>query len=214
MDKPRVFSRGEARALSSTWPRCCLDVRWRPASSYLRFSDLAMNIDEFPAGTGGYWASYQGHPIHCKSIEDAHECLEGQGHEGIRVGADVRFNDCVFLQCGGESELIIQDEVTISIGAQIMTGQYPVGPKGHDRSVHKYETVVLEKGAWIGANAVVLPGVRIGAGSIVAAGSVVNRDVPAGVIVAGSPAKLVRRHDEFDDRKASFSYLKVSGRAS
>jgi|GEM_PF-1093750 len=137
-----------------------------------------------------------------------------QGHEGIRVGKDVRINDYVFLQCGGESELIIEDEVTISIGAQIMTGQYPLGPEGHDRSVHVYETVVLEKGVWIGANAVVLPGVRIGAGSVVAAGSVVNSDVPPGVIVAGSPAKLIRRHDEFNERSGSLRYLKASGGAS
>ncbi len=136
-----------------------------------------------------------------------------QGHEGIRVGDDVRINDYVFLQCGGKSELIIHDEVTISIGAQIMTGQYPVGRDGHDRSVHVYQTVILEKGVWIGANAVVLPGVRVGAGSIVAAGSVVNSDVPPGVIVAGSPAKLIRRHDEFGDRTASLSYLRASGGA-
>jgi acetyltransferase-like isoleucine patch superfamily enzyme len=121
-----------------------------------------------------------------------------QGHAGISVGEDVRINDYVFLQCGGRSELIIEDEVTISIGAQIMTGQYPLGPEGHDRSIHVYETVVLEKGVWIGANAVVLPGVRVGAGSVVAAGSVVSCDVPPGVIVAGSPARLIRRHDEFD----------------
>lgn len=137
-----------------------------------------------------------------------------QGHEGISVGADVRINDYVFLQCGGESELIIDDEVTISIGAQIMTGQYPVGPEGHDRSVHVYETVVLEKGAWIGANAVVLPGVRVGAGSIVAAGSVVNSDVPPGVIVAGSPARLIRRYDQSGGRAASLSYLRAPGGAS
>jgi maltose O-acetyltransferase len=137
-----------------------------------------------------------------------------QGHDGISIGDDVRINDYVFLQCGGESELIIEDGVTISIGAQIMTGQYPVGPRGHDRSVHVYETVVLEEGSWIGANAVVLPGVRVGAGSIVAAGSVVNSDVPPGVIVGGSPARLIRRLDEFDDRTASLSYLRASGGTS
>ena len=51
---------------------------------------------------------------------------------------------------------------------------------------------VLEQGARIGANATVLPGVRIGAGSLVGAGSVVTRDVPPGVIVVGVPAKVIR----------------------
>jgi len=135
-----------------------------------------------------------------------------QGHQGISLGRDVRVNDYVFLQCGGDSELIIGDEVTISIGARVMTGQYPVGAQGHDRSTHVYETVVIEDGAWIGANAVILPGVRIGAGSIVAAGAVVNRDVPPGVIVAGKPAQVIRRHDEFEDQSTGqLAYLRSVG---
>jgi acetyltransferase-like isoleucine patch superfamily enzyme len=48
--------------------------------------------------------------------------------------------------------------------------------------------VVIEDDVWIGANAVILPGVRIGRHSVVAAGSVVTRDVPSGVLVAGTPA--------------------------
>ena len=121
-----------------------------------------------------------------------------QGHDRIRVGRDVRVNDQVFLQCGGDSELIIGDDVTISIGAKVMTGQYPVDSDGHDRSTHVYDTIVIEDGAWIGAGAVVLPGVRIGRGSIVGAGSVVNRDVPPGVLVAGSPAKVIRHFGEHE----------------
>lgn len=116
-----------------------------------------------------------------------------QGHDQIRLGDNVRINDYVFLQCGGDSELRIGSDVTVSIGAKIMTGQYPVGDAGHDRSTHVYETVEIEDGAWIGAGAIVLPGVRIGRGSIVAAGAVVSKDVPAGSLVGGTPAKLIRK---------------------
>ena len=52
--------------------------------------------------------------------------------------------------------------------------------------------MTIGDGCWLGARAVVLPGVRIGAGSIVAAGALVTRDVPPNSLVAGVPAKLVR----------------------
>lgn len=53
----------------------------------------------------------------------------------------------------------------------------------------------VDKGAWIGAHAVVLPGVRIGRNSVVAAGAIVTEDVPDFSIVVGSPARVVRRYD-------------------
>ncbi|QXP84023.1 DapH/DapD/GlmU-related protein [Methylococcus sp. Mc7] len=52
--------------------------------------------------------------------------------------------------------------------------------------------VIIEDNVWIGAGACVLPGVRIGTGSVIGAGSVVTRDVPAGTIVVGVPARAIR----------------------
>ncbi len=56
----------------------------------------------------------------------------------------------------------------------------------------------------IGANAVVLEGVRVGEGAVVAAGSVVTEDVPAGAVVAGSPAKVIKMKDEKTKSKTEF----------
>lgn len=56
--------------------------------------------------------------------------------------------------------------------------------------------VIIEDDVLIGANAVILEGVRVGKGSVVAAGSVVTKDVPSGVVVAGSPAKIIKNKDE------------------
>jgi acetyltransferase-like isoleucine patch superfamily enzyme len=56
--------------------------------------------------------------------------------------------------------------------------------------------IVIEDDVWIGFGSVVLPGVRIGAGSVIGAKSVVTRDVPAGVIAAGNPARVIRRLGE------------------
>lgn len=58
--------------------------------------------------------------------------------------------------------------------------------------------IVIEDDAWIGANSIILPGVRIGHGSIIGAGSVVTKDVPPMVIAAGNPAKVVRKADTPD----------------
>ena len=52
--------------------------------------------------------------------------------------------------------------------------------------------VVIEDGVWIGAHCIILPGVRIGHGSVIAAGSVVVKNIPAGCLAAGNPAKVIR----------------------
>jgi len=70
-----------------------------------------------------------------------------------------------------------------------------------DRRIHttsEGKPVVIEDAVWIGANTIVLPGVRIGRGSVVAAGSVVVKDVPPMCVVAGNPAKIVKRADPTD----------------
>lgn len=56
--------------------------------------------------------------------------------------------------------------------------------------------VIIEDDVLIGANSVILEGVRVGKGSVVAAGSVVTEDVPSGVVVAGSPARIIKNKDE------------------
>ena len=65
------------------------------------------------------------------------------------------------------------------------------------------QPVVIEDGVLVGANAVVLEGVRIGSGSVVAAGAVVTEDVPAGVVAAGTPARVVKRVDSRTEGKTA-----------
>jgi acetyltransferase-like isoleucine patch superfamily enzyme len=59
----------------------------------------------------------------------------------------------------------------------------------------KDKPVIIEENVWIGANAVILPGVKIGKNSIVGAGSIVTKDVEENVIVAGNPARIIKRLD-------------------
>lgn len=57
------------------------------------------------------------------------------------------------------------------------------------------QPVTLEDGVWVGARVIILPGVTIGQGAIIGAGSVVTRDVPARTIAAGNPARIIRTLD-------------------
>ena len=59
---------------------------------------------------------------------------------------------------------------------------------------HRAQPVVIEDNVLIGANAVILEGVHVGKGAIVAAGAIVTQDVPAGAVVAGTPAKVINKH--------------------
>lgn len=79
---------------------------------------------------------------------------------------------------------------TLAYGVTILTSANPNGP--HNKLVELYPAmtapVIIGKDVWVGANATILPGVTIGDYSIVAAGAVVTKDVPSGVLVAGNPA--------------------------
>lgn len=85
----------------------------------------------------------------------------------------------------------------VGVGHQVMicTSTHEVGPTSGRAGVPYGKSVTIEDGAWIGARATLLPGVTIGAGAIVAAGSVVTADVPPNVMVGGVPAKTIRELD-------------------
>ena len=85
--------------------------------------------------------------------------------------------------------LRIADEVFVGPNATFANDRYP---RSRNRDAKLLHTVV-EKGASIGAGAVICPGVTIGAGSMVGAGAVVTRDVSAGTLAVGNPAKVVKQ---------------------
>ena len=66
----------------------------------------------------------------------------------------------------------------------------------HDDATRRLAPIVIGRGAYVGAGAIVLPGVRVGDGAIVGAGAVVTRDVPAGEVWAGVPARRLREADD------------------
>ncbi|KAF1078997.1 2,3,4,5-tetrahydropyridine-2,6-dicarboxylate N-acetyltransferase [Methanogenium sp. MK-MG] len=96
------------------------------------------------------------------------------------IGSHVNLQSLVYIPTG----VLIEDNVFIGPNAVLTNDPYP--PHGGDH----LRGPVIRKGASIGANATILPGVEVGAGALVAAGAVVTRDVPARMLAIGSPARF------------------------
>jgi acetyltransferase-like isoleucine patch superfamily enzyme len=107
----------------------------------------------------------------------------------IRVGHNVFVNqNCTFYDLGG---LDIADDVMIGPNVSIITTSHPIAPSQR-RAFTIGRPIVIEKGVWIATGATIIGGVTVGENSVVAAGSVVTRDVPANTLVGGNPARVIR----------------------
>jgi acetyltransferase-like isoleucine patch superfamily enzyme len=111
------------------------------------------------------------------------------GGDEIRVGRQVFVNqNCTFYDLGG---LDILDDVMIGPNVSIITAGHPLEPSRR-RAATIGKPIVIERGVWIAAGAIIIGGVTVGEHSVVAAGSVVTKDVPANSLVGGNPARVIR----------------------
>lgn len=133
-----------------------------------------------------------------RSVIDARGFI---GSRLITIGRGCSINRGVFLD--GSAAITIEDDVSIGMNAVIITGSHDLGPAERRAGALAKEPVRIERGAWIGANSVVLPGVTIGRGAVVGAGSVVMKDVAENAVVMGNPARVVRRLDDAPPAKAA-----------
>lgn len=108
--------------------------------------------------------------------------------EKVSFGSLVDIGENVVIRGGGG--VSIGNRVLIASGVAIASGAHPITPPRWGRNV--FQPIRIEDEVWIGANAVILPGVTIGEGAIVAAGAVVTRDVPPYTVVAGVPARVIK----------------------
>lgn len=109
--------------------------------------------------------------------------------KNTQIGKNVFINfDCVFLDLGG---ITIEDGVLIAPKVSLLSEGHPISPQERHSLVPKH--IHIKKNAWIGANATILHGVTIGQNAVVAAGSVVTKNVPDNVVVGGIPAQILKR---------------------
>jgi len=119
----------------------------------------------------------------------------------LTVGRASWFNIQCFLDLN--ASITIGEHVAVGPQAMLITSTHRIGG-AQSRAGEMYaEPVVIGDGVWIGARSVILPGVTIGSGSIVAAGAVVTRPVDENCVVAGSPARVIRRLDDDECRDSN-----------
>lgn len=108
----------------------------------------------------------------------------------IHIGDDffANFN----LTILDEAEVRFGNKVFIGPNVSIYTACHPLDAERRDTGVEWAEPVTIGNSVWIGGGATILPGVCVGDGAVIAAGAVVTRDVPAGALVGGNPARIIR----------------------
>jgi acetyltransferase-like isoleucine patch superfamily enzyme len=111
------------------------------------------------------------------------------GGADMRIGRNVFVNqNCTFHDLGGVD---VADDVMIGPNVSLITSGHPVEPSRR-RDFTLAKPIVIERNVWIGACATIIGGVTVGENSVVAAGSVVARNVPHNTLVGGNPAKVIR----------------------
>ena len=105
----------------------------------------------------------------------------------VTFGKNVFINHSAILSASGGIEF--QDGVSIAPGVRIATINHDFNNR---HTIYTYGKVVIKKNAWIGMNVTICPGVTIGENSVIAAGAVVTKDIPANVVAGGVPAKIIK----------------------
>ncbi|MFO7960965.1 MAG: sugar O-acetyltransferase [Nitriliruptoraceae bacterium] len=114
----------------------------------------------------------------------------------VRIGAGTFVNyDSVLLDV---APITIGEDCQIATRVQLLTATHPVDPVARRAGWESGAPIELGDNVWLGGGAIVLPGVTIGADTVVGAGAVVTRDLPAGVVAVGSPARVIREITETD----------------
>ena len=177
-DRTRIISRRtpESAAMSANVKRA---MRITAALNRLTYDDLSEVRALFSELIG-------------KQLDDSFSLIPPfytTGGVDISVGRNVFINqNCTFYDLGG---LDIADDVMIGPNVNIITSGHPIEPSRRREGVIA-KPIVIERNVWIAAGATIIGGVTVGENSVVAAGSVVTKDVPPNTLVGGNPARVIR----------------------
>lgn len=174
------------------WERRRTELRWYAAA--LRQGSRARWVLR-RASKVGRRAQVLGSPtVTATDLEIGDDFKVWSGHRQTLISGrgQLRIGDRVFVNCGtvilAVASIVIGDDVALGNEVYLMDSN----SHGIEGAAHVEAPVQIGDGSWLGARAMVLPGVTIGRRVLVAAGSVVTRDVPDDVLVAGNPARVVR----------------------
>lgn len=106
--------------------------------------------------------------------------------------------NCVILD---GAKVTFGDNVFIAPNCTFTTAGHPLDVEQRNQGLEIALPITVGDNVWFGANVCVLPGVTIGSGTVIAAGSVVNRDIPSGVLAGGVPCRVIRKITEQDREK-------------
>jgi maltose O-acetyltransferase len=118
-------------------------------------------------------------------------CFFGSSQVTIGEGTFVNY-ECFF---DTQDRISIGENVRIGMRSMFITGSHQYGEPGMRAAEPIKAGITVEDGVWIGARVMILPGVHVGTGAVVAAGSVVTRHVDANSVVAGAPARFLKSLD-------------------
>ncbi len=153
--------------------------------------------------------------LFCPEYPESHVSREANLHnpENIKMGKNVYIGKNVNIYA--EGGLVLEDNATLAANVTILTTAHnfkqasalPFDKKGFLQEVY------LEKNVWIGSNSLILAGVKIEEGAVVAAGSVVTKSVPKCAVIGGNPAKIIgwRNIKEYDRLEREQKYFQCDG---
>jgi maltose O-acetyltransferase len=118
--------------------------------------------------------------------------LIGMGAIGrrLKVGSHCYFTTPLFVDL--TADVTIGDHVTIGHHVVLITADHEIGSSWRRGGAVSPKSIMIGDGVWIAARVTVLPGARIGPGTVIGAGSLVKGEIPPGVVAAGSPARVIR----------------------
>ena len=117
----------------------------------------------------------------------------------IEIGENFYTNhNCVILD---GAKVVFGDNVFIAPNCGFSTAGHPLDVEQRNQGLEYAYPITVGDNVWIGASVTVLPGVKIGSNSVIGAGSVVNRDIPEGVVAVGNPCRVLRNITEEDKKK-------------
>ncbi len=140
----------------------------------------------------------------CTYIDAPLHANYGGGH--THLGSHVYANTNLTLVDDGE--IYVGDYTMIGPNVVLATAGHPICPELREKGYQFNLPIHIGKNCWLGAGAIVLPGVSVGDNTVIGAGSVVTKDIPSGVVAVGNPCRVLRKVNEHD-REYYYKDLKI-----